>query len=174
MIADTKIFLIRNYGPPPWSEIEGQQACKYASLEFAEKIAAPWIWVLIKAMCETLSADCTRPLIDIRWWRALQVGDIPGVPGWHYDCFNAPEDPRSVGEEHRLYFAGAGCRTRFCPDYQPPEGWIIGYGHNAKHEITAATLPGPRLLVRASKASVRIMNESREPYIFRRAIYADR
>jgi hypothetical protein len=32
-------------------------------------------------------------------------------------------------------------------------------------EITAATAPGPRLLVRVSKTSIQTMNERREPYI---------
>ena len=110
----------------------------------------------MQTQLEALILKSVRPLIDIRYWPSLKVGDIPGVPGWHYDCFNTPN--KGIEDQHVLYFYGAGCRTMFRPDLQPDEGWIIGYDHSAEHRITECTTDGPRLLVRLSHTSIKPVN----------------
>jgi hypothetical protein len=164
--TSTDPVLLAEVGPPPWAEIEGQRSCKYASIACAHAIALPWVRSLVDRMIGTLpSAD--RILVDVRWWPDLRPGDLPGLPDWHFDCYNDPDAPQSAGEEHRLYFAGAGCRTMFWPDLRPPEGWILGYPHTAKHRVMPATVAGPRLLVRVSQAAIRPRNLVRPPPLFR-------
>jgi hypothetical protein len=104
-------------------------------------------------------------LVDIRWWSHLNPGDVPGVAGWHFDCFNAHDGTST--DEHRLYFAGAGCRTLFRSGYAPEE-CIVGYGHDAEHTITPATISGPRLLLRVTRSTIRPANAIRpEGYVVR-------
>jgi hypothetical protein len=138
----------------------GQRSCKYARPELARSIALPWVASLLDRMLATLPG---ASLVDIRWWERLRPGDLPGIPAWHFDCLNRADDPRSAEEEHRLYFAGAGCRTMFRPDYRPPEGWILAYGHAAEHRIMPATIEGPRLLVRVTRADIRPANRIGPP-----------
>lgn len=158
--------LVREYGFPPWDLLVGHASCKYATHACANSISHAWVRDLIAAMRETLPAGCS-PLVDVRYWAHLEPGDSPGLPHWHFDCYNAAGDPRSEGEEHRLYFAGAGCRTMFRGGFQPPEGWIVAYGHDDEHRVMPATVPGPRLLVRVSKTRIPAANVVREPPLFR-------
>lgn len=155
----TDLRAVAHIGPPTWSDIEGQRSCKYAAPDVARGIALPWVRGLLDRMLDTLP-DAT--LVDIRWWARLNVGDLPGLPIWHYDCRNKA-DAGDEAEEHRLYFAGAGCRPMFRPDVQPPEGWIYAYGHRAEHRIMPATVAGPRLLIRVTRATVRPTNAIKPP-----------
>lgn len=162
MKAATEPRLLFNYGPPPWGSLHRQTSCKYASMTCAKSIALPWVWTLIEAMQDTFS-DPTSLLVDIRYWAHLNVGDVPGIPHWHYDCYNTVDDPRSEGEEHRLYIAGAGCQTLFEGGFRPLEGWVTHYLHVHRHRIMPATIAGPRLLVRVSKTSIRPVNHIKAP-----------
>jgi hypothetical protein len=121
---------------------------------------------LVEAMRATMP-PASPVLVDVRWWDRLEVGDSPGLPHWHYDCHNAEDDPRSADEEHRLYFAGAGSRTMFEGGFQPPEGWVTRYDHRHRHRVMPATVPGPRLLVRVSRTTIRPANQVRPPPLFR-------
>lgn len=136
-------------GPPPWSELAGHPCLKYATWAAVRRTCIPWVRDAVQAMSATLPVG--QVLIDVRYWPHLDVGQIPGVPGWHYDCHNRAG---ASADEHRLYFSGAGCRTRFRPDVQPPENWVVAYSHDAEHEITPAMLSGPRLLIRCSRTDL--------------------
>lgn len=166
MTAATDPTRLLPIGLPPWPDIAGQPSIKYGSLERARSIARPFVRFVIDAMVATFDQS-EGLLVDIRYWPNLDVGDLPGLPHWHYDCYNSKDDARSEGEEHRLYFAGAGCRTLFEGGDQPPEGWVIGYGHKALHRITPATVAGPRLLVRVSKTNIKAVNSIRPPTIIK-------
>lgn len=166
MIAATDPSLILPIGPPSWPDVVGQASIKYGSVERAKSIACPFVQLLIDSMLATLTGGGVS-LVDIRYWPHLDIGDLPGLPQWHYDCYNSKDDPRSAHEEHRLYFAGAGCRTMFEGGFQPPEGWVIGYRHNNLHRIMPATIAGPRLLVRVSRTNIRAANDIRPPTIIK-------
>ena len=56
-------------------------------------------------------------------------------------------------------------RGQFRTDYQPPEGWIVGYTR-AEHRMLPATESGPRLLVRLSLTSVNARNSLCVPSLF--------
>lgn len=140
-------------GDPPWAEVHGQPCLKYATVSMACLHVGPWIAALIDGMCRTINGS---PLVDVRWWEHLEPGQIPGVPGWHYDTFN--DATRGTQDVHRLYIAGAGCRTEFRGGYLAPEGTVIGYDHEDEHRISPATKPGPRLLVRVSLTTIRPAN----------------
>lgn len=147
--------------PPAWSDIDQQPCLKYASVSYAMLHSTPAIRSLVEPMLDTLPTEVDgATLIDVRYWRHLSIGDIPGVPGWHYDVRNRPGT--DLRETHRLYFVGAGCRTMFRDTagniVQPPESTIIAYGHDDVHCIAPATIAGPRLLVRCSLASIRPVN----------------
>lgn len=159
----TEPAIIGEVGPPPWPEVAGQKSCKYATLACASRIATPWVRSLIDQMRAGLPVD--RLVIDIRWWACLEVGDLPGLPHWHYDCFNELQDDKPA--RHRLYFAGAGCVPMFEPDYRPPEGQIIEYNHRHKHRIMPATLAGPRLLVRVSSVAMTPINKVGPPTVIK-------
>lgn len=161
----TEPRLIAEVGPPPWDAVQGQVSCKYATPACAQRIATPWVLALIERMQEGLTES---RVIDIRWWEHLEVGDVPGLSMWHYDCYLTDRDKRPA--EHRLYFAGANCRTQFEPDIRPPEGWIVGYTHNDRHRIMPAESAGPRLLVRVSQVSITPANHIGPPPLFRRKV----
>lgn len=139
-------------GEPPWADIARQPCIKYGALRVALDMAHPWIADVVTRMAETLPH--AAPLVDIRLWPNLTPGDIPGVPGWHYDVFNRPDV--AVGE-HRLYFFGAGCCTEFRDGFGV-EGWVHAYGHDEEHRISPARTPGSRLLIRVSHTTIRPAN----------------
>lgn len=139
-------------GEPPWRDIAGQRCIKYGSVRVATDIAHPWVAWAVRTMAGTLRGD--EPLVDIRWWPNLEPGDIPGVPGWHYDVFNRPGD---IVGDHRLYFYGAGCCTEFRDGFGD-EGWVHAYGHSDEHRISPAKSKGPRLLIRVSHTTIRPAN----------------
>ncbi len=141
-------------GPPPWAEVEGHPCLKYATAAAVRKHCSPWVQRAVERMAATLPSGPL--LVDVRWWPWLDIGQIPGVPGAHYDCYNVAE--RAVDDEHRLYFFGAGCRTLFLPTYQPEEGDVVAYGHADIHQIMPATVAGPRILIRCSRTSIRAAN----------------
>lgn len=143
---------VLHIGEPPWRDVAGQRCIKYGSVRASLSIAAPWVAWAVRMMAGTLRSD--NPLVDIRWWPMLSVGDIPGVPGWHYDVFNRPGD---IVGEHRLYFYGAGCCTEFRDGFGV-EGWVHAYGHNEEHRISPAKSEGPRLLIRVSHTTIRPAN----------------
>ena len=159
MIAGTDLLLGEDVGPPPWAEIAGQESCKYATPACADRIATPWVRSLISRMRAGLSSD--KLVVDIRWWQHLDPGDLPGLPHWHYDCYNELQESRPA--RHRIYFSGAGCQPMFEPEYRPPEGCILEYSHRSKHRIMPATLAGPRLLVRVSSVDIRPANKIGAP-----------
>lgn len=158
----TEPFLVEEVGPPPWSELAGQESCKYAVPDCANSIAKPWVRDLILRMRSTLPYG--TPLIDIRWWEHLEVNDLPGIARWHYDCYNELQNDHPA--QHRLYFYGAGSRTMFESGYQPPEGWIVGYDHQTYHCVMPATTVGPRLLVRVSHVDLTPANRIGPPPLF--------
>jgi hypothetical protein len=160
----TDLRSVEHVGPAPWANVLGQRSCKYACPALARSIALPWVGALIERMIGTLP---DANLVDVRWWERLEPGDLPGIPNWHFDCFNRADSDRSEGEEHRLYFAGAGCRPMFRPDVRPEEGWIHAYGHGAEHRIMPATIAGPRLLVRVTRADLRPTNRVGRPPLIR-------
>lgn len=163
-LTTTDLRAIERVGLPPWPDVFGQRSCKYAAPALARSIALPWVGALVDRMLATLPG---ANLVDVRWWERLAPGDLPGLPNWHYDCQNAEDAAGSEGEEHRLYFAGAGCRPMFRPDLRPEEGWIYGYGHSAEHRIMPATVEGPRLLVRVTRASIRTPGRVGPPPVIR-------
>lgn len=165
----TEPRLLEEVGPPPWDEIAGQESCKYAVPACAGSIAKPWVSSLISRM--RLSLPFGTPVIDIRWWEELEPGDLPGVPAWHYDCYNYLQD--AYPAHHRLYFYGAGCQTMFESGYQPPEGWILGYDHQTLHRIMPAQVRGPRLLVRVSLVAITPANRIGPPPLIKGKHEAD-
>lgn len=161
---------VADIGPPPWAQVAGQPSFKYMPPLRALDLACPFVRGMVEAMSATLPppTEGHRILVDVRWWESLSPGDVPGVAGWHYDCFNQADDPRSEGEEHRLYFSGAGCRTEFdCG--QLSEGVVWGYGHHDRHRISPATIAGPRLLIRVSRTRVPAVGYVAPPPVFRGA-----
>lgn len=147
--------------PPVWQDIDQQPCLKYASISYTMQRSTPAIRSLIESMLDTLPTGVdAATLIDVRYWRHLNIGDIPGVPGWHYDVHNRPNT--DFRETHRLYFVGAGCRTMFRDTagnvVQPNESTIVAYGHDDIHCIAPATVAGPRLLIRCSRALIRPAN----------------
>jgi hypothetical protein len=163
------IAAIEEIGPPPWGEIVGQTLCKYATPACALRIATPWVAGLIERMRLGLPSPL---VIDIRYWSHLGIGDLPGLPHWHYDCFNRLSDDKPA--RHRLYFAGAGCRPLFEGDYRPPEGWIIEYSHRDRHRIMPAEEAGPRVLVRVSNVELMAANAITSPPLFKNGRYSAR
>lgn len=137
--------LLVDAGLPPWSEITQQVCLRYATPAYVYPRSCPWVQSLVSRMIGGL-AD---PLVDVRYWPCLQVGDEPGPTNWHVD------DLRAGGGRNRLYFAGAGSWTEFEPGQPSPEGWIIEYTHAHVHRSRPARVPGPRLFVRASEADPR-------------------
>lgn len=147
--------------PPEWADIDGQPCLKYASISYAMLHSVPAIGSLIRQILDTLPVDTVAStLVDVRCWKRLAIGDIPGVPGWHYDVTN--KSGVNVQETHRLYFVGAGCRTMFRDAagniVQPTESTIVAYGHDDIHCIAPATTSGPRLFIRCSQAHIRPAN----------------
>jgi len=99
-------------------------------------------------------------LVDIKVWEHLDIGDIPGVPGWHYDIWNDPV--KGASDVHALFIVGAGCQTEFrftrklgetpveyTTLFVPESSWYF-YTGAEEHRISPATKAGSRLLIRAS------------------------
>lgn len=130
-----------------------QQSIKYASLERALSIALPSTARVIQDMVAGSDRD---PIIDIKWWPWLLEGDIPGVPGWHYDIWNDPI--KGAKDRHKIFILGAGCRTEFLHG-KIDEGVIFEYTGADLHRISPVTKPGPRILIRCSWTTLKPKNQ---------------
>ena len=143
---------------PPWDRLATQLSCKYSSLEFALSICScQWLDSLLQRV------SLPNSLIDLKYWPWLNVGDIPGLPNWHYDCFLEQREEHPA--IHRLIFWGAGSCTEF-RDYSIHEGTLYEYDHNSEHRPKPALYNGPRLLIRSSLVSgIKPINQTMIPYI---------
>ena len=129
----------------------GQKNIKYAAVNVARGIAVPATRTILDEMLD----GSTTALVDIKYWPMLEVGDIPGVPGWHYDVWNDPIKGKL--DIHKLFILGAGCRTEF-KDKMIDEGKIFKYTGADAHRITPVTLRGPRILIRCSWTTLKPQN----------------
>lgn len=155
-------------GAPDWDGVHTQISFKYASERFACSRMCSWVLSAFERIRDGFpSAPDTRFLVDVRYWDRLNVGDIPGIPHWHFDCYNNESDPRSENELHRLYFFGADCEPEFQGHGHARMGYVWEYPHTALHRITAARAAGPRLLIRISRTQIYPVNQIHTPFVTR-------
>lgn len=133
---------VTTHGTPPWAEFTRLPCVRYASVSFAAgSVGSDWVVRLIHRMAQ----DLEHPLVDVRYWPHLCVGDVPGKDNWHYD------DLRVGGGRHRLFWYGADSPTRFWCDMEAPEGWVIDYNDTHLHRAQAARIAGARIFLRVSE-----------------------
>lgn len=155
----------------PWSieDFHGQRSMKYASLVAISPTLLPATMGVVFGMLAQGPKD-SSPLIDVRWWPMLEVGDLPGLPDWHYDVWNDPI--KGAADRHMLYILGADCQTEFAINNDTSntkfidEGCIHEYTGADLHRLTAAKARGPRVLVRCSWTTLKPQNvKQKQGYI---------